>query len=378
MELTTDQVLCSSSEQTRLSDSTARSKPPSHGVSLGELAVRFGCVLRGNPDSRVYRVSSIQDAVAGELTFLAGRKFQSYLQSTRAGAVVLDATAAEQCPVDALISANPHALFARIASYLHPSPSPIGGIHPSAIVDASAQVDATAQVDAHSVLGANVQVGPRVVIGAGSILMDDVIVGADTRLVARVTICERVRIGERCILHPGVVIGADGFGFANEAGMWIKVPQVGSVRIGNDVDIGANTTIDRGAIGDTVIEEGVKLDNHIQIGHNVRVGAHTAMAACVGVSGSTTIGKHCMIAGMVGISGWLDITDGVIVTGRTMVSSSIRQPGTYSGTLPMDDARKFRRNAARFKKLDELAKQVRVLSRIAGVADTSDSKDDVE
>ena len=195
--------------------------------------------------------------------------------------------------------------------------------------------------------------------------MRDARIGADTRLVANVTVCQEVDIGDRCLLHPGAVIGADGFGLAPDHGQWIKVPQVGSVKIGNDVEIGANTTVDRGAIEDTVIAEGVKLDNQIQIAHNVRIGAHTVIAGCSGISGSTTIGQRCMFGGMVGVAGHLTICDDVVLTGRSFVSGSIHKPGYYSSGLPVDETTRFRKNAARFNQLDELARQVRRLRRLA-------------
>jgi UDP-3-O-[3-hydroxymyristoyl] glucosamine N-acyltransferase len=193
-------------------------------------------------------------------------------------------------------------------------------------------------------------------------------VGADTRLSANVTLCAAVSVGERCILHPGAVIGADGFGFAQDRGAWVKIPQVGAVRVGNDVEIGANTTIDRGAIEDTVIGDDVKLDNLIQIGHNVVIGAHTAIAGCTGISGSTRVGQRCMIGGQVGIAGQLTICDDVVLTGTSFVSSSIRQPGIYSSGLPVEEAAHFRKNAARFYQLDELARTVRQLRRQKGAA----------
>ena len=204
-------------------------------------------------------------------------------------------------------------------------------------------------------------------------LLDDVTIGADTRLVANVTLCNSVVFGERCLVHPGVVIGADGFGLAPADGEWLKVPQLGGVRIGNDVEIGASTTIDRGAIEDTVIEDGVKLDNQIQIGHNVRIGAHTAIAGCSGISGSTTIGARCMLAGMVGVAGHLTICDDVVVTGRSFVNSSIRKPGYYSGGITVDETTRFRKNAARFHRLDELARAVR---RLTGEAQEPDDPQD--
>jgi UDP-3-O-[3-hydroxymyristoyl] glucosamine N-acyltransferase len=226
-------------------------------------------------------------------------------------------------------------------------------------------VHPSAHVGPNCYVAAGAVIGPRASVGPGSVVLAGARVGADSRLVARVTLCEGVRIGERCLLHPGVVIGADGFGQAPDAGKYLKVPQVGSVAIGHDVEVGANTTIDRGTIGDTVIGDGVKIDNQVQIGHNVRIGEHTVIAGCAGISGSAVIGRRCMIGGMAGVVGHLEICDDVAITGRTMVSSSIRQPGVYSSALPADEARRFRRNAARFQKLDELARRVR---RLEGAA----------
>jgi UDP-3-O-[3-hydroxymyristoyl] glucosamine N-acyltransferase len=342
------------------------------GATLAELAVRFGCVLQGDPAVRVLKVATLQNAGPDALTFLANAKYARHLATTRAGAVVLDPRLADGCPVPALLSSNPYATYARIAAELHPPPAVAPGIHPRAVVDPSANVDPTASVGPNAVVEAGVRIGPRAVIGPGCILMRDVIVGADTRLSATVTLCVAVVIGQRCLVHPGVVIGADGFGLAPEDGRWVKVPQTGSVKIGDDVEIGANTTIDRGAIEDTVLEEGVKLDNQIQVGHNVRIGAHTAIAACTGISGSTTIGRRCLIAGQVGITGHLSICDDVVITGKTMVSSSIEKPGMYSGGFPADDAATFRRNAARFRQLDSLAKRLQRLEKTAGTEPQAD------
>lgn len=339
-----------------------------HGAasSLGELAVRFGCTLQGDSDARVTHVASLQEATPTSITFLANPKYRRHLGTTRAGAVILDPSLAAECPVPALLTKNPYAVFARIAAILHPPPPVAAGIHASAIVDKSARIDSTASIGALCSIGANVKIGARVVIGPGSVVMNDSSIGDDTRLIARVTVCDRVMIGSRCLFHPGAVIGSDGFGMAPDAGTWVKVPQVGGVHIGNDVEVGANTTIDRGAIGDTVLEDGVKLDNQIQIAHTVRVGAHTAMAAFVGISGSTTIGKHCLIAGKVGIAGHLDICDNVVIMGHSTVSGSITKPGSYSGALGLEESRSFRRNAARFRQLDKMAKQ---LQRLTGDRD---------
>jgi len=330
-------------------------------VSLGELAVRFGCELRGDPDTRVERVATLANADERALSFLANPHYRPQLAQTRAGAVVVSAECAGECPTAALVSQNPYATYARIANVLHPQPPLSPGVHPSAVVAASARIDPTAQIDALAIVGERVVVGPRVYVGPHCLLEEGVVVAEDVRLAARVTLCHGVEIGARALLQPGVVIGGDGFGFAQERGRWLKVPQVGTVRIGPDVEIGANTTIDRGAIEDTVIEEGVKLDNLIQIGHNVRIGAHSALAACVGISGSTTIGKRCQVGGAVGFGGHLTIADDVVITGYSMVSHSIPRPGVYSGGIPIEEAHVWRRLVARLKRIELLSTRLKKL-----------------
>jgi len=342
-------------------------------VSLGELAVRFGCELRGDPDTRVDSIASLSSAHPGSITFLANPKLRPQLAETKATAVVVDSKSAALCPVAALVVANPHATFARIATEMYPRPVAPAGIHPSAVVAPDAKVDPTAHVGAFVSIGARTVIGPRAVIGTHSLIEDDVVVAEDVRLVARVTLCRQVRIGARAVIQPGAVVGGDGFGFANDSGRWLAVPQVGTVILGPDVEIGCNTTIDRGAIGDTVLEEGVKLDNQIQIGHNCYIGAHTAMAACVGLSGSVTMGKRCMIGGMVGIVGHLSICDDVVVTGLTMVSHSITRPGVYSGGIPADEARTWRRIVGRLKRIDSMASRLTALERVTGTQATAES-----
>jgi UDP-3-O-[3-hydroxymyristoyl] glucosamine N-acyltransferase len=320
-------------------------------VALGELAVRFGCELRGDPDVRVESVASLGSAQPGSLSFLANPKLAPQLAQTRASAVVLDARSANGSPVPVLISSNPHALFARIALVLHPEAPLHPGVHPTAVVDRQARIDPSAEIGAHAVIGAGVVIGPRSLVGPASLLGIGVRLGADCRLVARVTLGERVQLGDRVLIHPGAVLGADGFGYAREGVSWLKVPQIGTVRIADDVEIGANTTIDRGAIEDTVIAEGVKLDNQIQLGHNVQIGAHTAIAACTGISGSTRIGARCMIGGQCGFAGHITICDDVVITGMAMVSGSISKPGVYSSGIPIETSRRWRRIVARLKLL---------------------------
>jgi UDP-3-O-[3-hydroxymyristoyl] glucosamine N-acyltransferase len=335
-------------------------------VRLADLAVRFGCELNGDPETTVDRVASLQEATPGSLSFLANPKYLRHLAATRASAVVLDAASAASCPVATLVARNPYATYARMAQVQHPAPAFVAGRHPSAVVEAGAVVAASAWIGAGAYVGPNARIGERTYVGPGCVILDGASIGADCRLVARVTVCHDVRIGERCVLAPGVVIGADGFGHAPDRDGYVKVPQVGSVLIGDDVDIGANTTVDRGAIGDTVLEDGVKIDNLCMVAHNVKVGAHTVLAAMVGISGSAVVGKRCMLGGQVGVVGHLEICDDVAVTGKTMISASIRRPGVYSSGMPADDARTFRRNAARFRHLDDLARRVRRLEGGAG------------
>jgi UDP-3-O-[3-hydroxymyristoyl] glucosamine N-acyltransferase len=340
-------------------------------VTLGQIAARFGLVLRGDPLARIARVSQLDDASAGSLSFLADPRHRRFLAATAATAVIVDAASEPDCPVNALLADNPRAAYARVAAWLNPQVAITPGVHPSAVVAADAKVAASAEIGALACVGAGAEIGERVLVGPGSVVGPRVQIGADTRLTARVTLYHEVRIGERCLLHGGVVIGADGFGIAQDRDGWVKVPQLGTVVIGNDVEIGANTTVDRGAIGNTVIEDGVKLDNQIQVGHNVRIGAHTAIAGCTGISGSATIGKRCMIGGQVGIAGHLSIADGVVVLGQSMVSSSIDTPGVYAAAVPASEAAGWRRVVARLRQLDALFHRVRRLER-------RDGKDDPE
>jgi UDP-3-O-[3-hydroxymyristoyl] glucosamine N-acyltransferase len=330
-------------------------------ATLGQLAARFGLVLRGDPDVAVHGVATLRDAAPGTVTFLANPRYRRYLGATRAAAVIVDEAGAAECSVAALVSKNPYAAYARVAQFLHPEPVATPGVHASAVVDATARIAASAHVGPQAVIEAGVTLGERAVIGAGCVLGAGAAIGDDTRLAARVTLYRGVRIGQRCIVHSGAVLGADGFGIAQDVDGWVKVPQLGSVVVGNDVEIGANTTIDRGAIEDTVIEDDVKLDNQIQIAHNVRIGAHTAIAGCVGISGSTTIGRRCMIGGAVGIAGHLEICDNVAVLGMTLVSRSLTKPGVYSSSIPASEAGDWRRVVARLRHLDDLFDRVRSL-----------------
>ncbi|HVQ32718.1 MAG TPA: UDP-3-O-(3-hydroxymyristoyl)glucosamine N-acyltransferase, partial [Lysobacter sp.] len=316
------------------------------------------CELRGDPQARVDSVGSLSHAGARAVTFLANPKYVEQLKDTRAGAVILDAKAAAHSPVAALVAANPHATYARIATLLHPDPPLNPGVHPQASVESGVRIDPSAEIAAQAYVGEGARIGARCFIGPGCVVERGAIVGDDTRLVARVVIGHHVTLGERCIVQPGAVIGGDGFGFAPEKGAWVKVPQIGGVLVGDDVEIGANTTIDRGALEDTVLEEDVRLDNQIQIGHNAAIGAHTAMAGCAAVAGSARIGRYCLVGGGAGILGHLEVCDRAVITAMSLVTHSIREPGEYSSGTPIMDNRSWRKNAARFRQLDALARRV--------------------
>jgi len=323
-----------------------------HGeFSLGELAVRFGLSLRGDPSLTVHRVATLSHAEPGSVSFLANSRYRRQLATTRATAVLISPADADSCPAAALIDPNPYLAYARIAGLLYPPVLRPPGIHPTAVIAGGARVAASAHVGPLSVIEDGAVIGERVIIGPACVVHGGTQVGDECELVSRVTLYPGVILGRRCILHAGAVVGSDGFGFAPDAGTWVKIAQVGTVRVGDDVEIGANTCIDRGAIDDTVVEDGVKLDNQIQVGHNVVIGAHTVIAACTGISGSTVIGKRCMIGGMVGFAGHLNIADDVEITGCSLVSASIRQAGSYSSGMPTVETRTWRRMVAHLRRL---------------------------
>ncbi|HET9482814.1 MAG TPA: UDP-3-O-(3-hydroxymyristoyl)glucosamine N-acyltransferase [Xanthomonadales bacterium] len=330
---------------------------PQPTYTLADLADRFALELRGDGTRRVSGVGTLAAANQDEVSFLANPVYRPLLRSTRAAAVVLGATAAGEAPTAALVSANPYADFARIAALFERTPAADPGVHPHAFVDPAGSVDPAASVGPFCTIAAGARIEAGAVLGPHCIVGPDCVVGAGSRLVARVTLVERVVLGRRVIVHPGAVLGADGFGLAMDAGRWLKVPQLGGVVVGDDCEIGANTTIDRGAIGDTVLEEDVRLDNQIQVGHNVHVGAHTAMAGCAAVAGSARIGRYCLVGGGAGIVGHISLADRVTVTAMSLVTHSIREPGEYSSGTPIQDNRTWRRNAARFRHLDALVRR---------------------
>lgn len=335
-------------------------------TSLGELAVKFGCELVGDPAVKVSRAATLTNADSESLSFFVNKAYREQLRQTTAAAVIVHPDDADDCSVNALLANDPYLAYARIAAVLHPFPDLVGGIHKSAVVASSASVADSAQVSANAVIDDDCVIGDQVFIGPGVVIGPRCTIGGGTRLYANAALVQDVRMGERCIVHPGAVIGSDGFGNAKCGGGWVKVPQLGGVRISDDVEIGANTTIDRGALEDTVIENGVRLDNLIQIAHNVQVGEHTAMAAAVAVAGSTVIGKRCMIAGQAGIAGHVNICDDALIGGATMISKDIKEPGFYLASFPAEKDRDWKRMVARFRRMEELVKRVKVLEKAAG------------
>jgi len=330
-------------------------------TTLGDLAVALGVELRGDAGRRISRVAELAQADASAVAFVADAKYRADLKGTSAGAVILRPADLADCPVAALVTADPHLAFARAARLLHPPPQVKGGRHPSAVIAEGATIDPSAWIGPLCVVDEGAEIGPRVFVGPGSLVGAGCRIGEDSRLVARVTLCQGTLVGRRALLHPGCVIGREGFGFAQEGSHWLRVPQLGRAILGDDVEVGANSAVDRGALGDTVIADGVKIDNLIQIGHNVQIGEDTAMAACSGISGSTRIGRHCTIGGAVGMAGHLEIGDDVHFTGMAMVTRSFTQPGTYSSGIPAMPSAEWRRAVVRFRQIEDLARRLKRL-----------------
>jgi UDP-3-O-[3-hydroxymyristoyl] glucosamine N-acyltransferase len=328
---------------------------------LADIAARFGGRLLGDADVAVRQIATLDSARKHHISFLSNSKYRAQLAATQAGAVILGEADADATPLPRIVCDNPYAYFAKVSALLNPLPQAVPGIHASAVIGEGARIDASAHVGAHVAIGAGAAIGAGCVIMEGCSIGERTMIGANARLYPRVVVYHDCVIGNNLIAHSGTVIGADGFGMAMEDGRWLKVPQIGRVVIGDDVEIGANTTIDRGALDDTVIEEGVKLDNQIQVAHNVRIGAHTAIAGCVGIAGSTSIGRYCRIGGSAGILGHLQIADNVDISSFTLVNKSIREPGSYTGIFPFSRDEKWRKNAAQLRHLDELAGKVKAL-----------------
>lgn len=324
--------------------------------TLAKLAAHVNGRVLGDGSAQIDSVATLADATDSQISFLTNKQYKPYLATTNAAAVII--ATEEECPSNLLIVDNPHAAYAKIAQALYPVEKPAPGIHPTATVHESCTIHETVQISANVVIEENVVIGAGVSVGANCFIGKNSQIGQDTLIYPLVSLYHSTLIGERCIIHSNSVIGADGFGFAFDNGVWLKIPQVGRAVIGNDVEIGACTTIDRGAIGDTIIGDGVKLDNQIQIAHNVQLGDQSVIAAQSGIAGSTKIGKYFMIGGHTAVSGHLEITDNVVVTGKSTVTKSIKEPGSYSSTIPVEPSNKWRRYVGRFKRLESLSKRV--------------------
>ncbi len=331
--------------------------------SVRELSREIGTEVLGNGDDEITHVADLEESTKGSLSFASSKQYLDKLKQTKATAVIVPESLAPYCQSTALVSSNPYLSFAKAAKLLHPVNELTGEIHPSAVIHEDCEIADNVYIGANVVISAKCTIGKDCYIGPGTIITAPSFIGASSRLIARVSIVGPTVMGERIIIHPGAVIASDGFGLANDNGVWEKIPQLGRVLLGDDVEIGANTTIDRGALKDTIIEQGVKLDNQIQIAHNVIIGAHTAVAGCAGIAGSTVIGKHCAIGAAAGIQGHITIADGVQVTGMAAIRKSITKPGIYSSGTTEQDNKSWLRNAARFKDLDTLCKRVNEIAK---------------
>ncbi len=340
-------------------------------LTLADLQAHLGGTIRGNAGVRLDGAASLEQATTGQLGFLLHRKYLDQARASAAGALIVPESLNDPLPQACLAVANPHAAFARALALLHPEPRSAPGIHPAASVATDCVIDASARIAPGCVVETGARIGARCVIGPNCVIGADALLGEDCHLHAHVTVQHGSVIGNRVVLHPGCVIGSDGFGLAREKGpagdRWIKVPQVGRAILGDDVEVGANTTIDRGALDDTVIEDGAKLDNLIQIAHNCRIGHHTAVAACVGIAGSTRIGAWCQIGGAAMIIGHLEIADRVTISAGTFVAKDIKEPGVYTSVQPLMRHADWLRNASRLRHLDDLARRIKTLEKqIAG------------
>ncbi len=331
--------------------------------SLADIVERLGGEVLGDASLRVSQIAALEQAGSGHVSFLTGRRFLKKLEQSAAGAVIVGKDMRDADPRPRIVCDNPYAYFARVSALLNPEPTVKAGIHASAVIDPGARIADSAAIGPFVHIGANCVVGDGVVIDAGCVIGAGVVIGANTHLYPRVVIYHGCQIGARVILHSGVVIGADGFGLAPENGRWLKIPQIGRVLIGDDVEIGANTTIDRGALEDTVIEEGVKLDNQIQVAHNVRIGAHSAMAGCVGIAGSARIGRHCTVGGAGMILGHLEIADDVQISSGTLITKSIRKAGVYTSAMPFSAHDAWLKNASHLRHLDAMAQKIQILEK---------------
>lgn len=336
---------------------------PTDAVRAADVAARLGASVRGDAERLISGVASLANATVADLAYFSGNRRGIQPRKTSAGVVLCQARDQESLPSESvlILVPNPQSAFVDVLEWLFPRPEVTKCVDPSAHIHTDTHLADDVTVGPYAVIGAGCRIESGARIGPGCILGEGVSIGSDTELVARVTVMDQCVIGARCVIQPGAVIGSDGFGLVNEQGRWRRVPQLGRVVIGDDVDIGANTTIDRGALDDTRIDHGAKLDNLIQIAHNVEIGSHSAIAGCAGLAGSSIVGKYCTLGGGVGLAGHLTLADGVHVTGMSMVTRSIRQPGVYSAGTPLDTNENWHKNAARFKQLERIVHRVQAV-----------------
>lgn len=331
--------------------------------SLAEIANIIGAEIQGDEHHNVTALATLSAADKNQIAFLANAKYAQQLHTTNAGAVILSEESAQDCPTNALVMKNPYLGYAMVAQLLNTTPAPANGIHETAVIGDNVVLGNNISIGANTVIESGAQLANEVTIGAGCFIGKNASIGEGSTLWSNISVYHDVIIGQKCLIQANTVIGSDGFGYANEKGKWIKIPQLGTVVIGSNVEIGASTTIDRGALENTEIKDGVILDNQIQIAHNVVIGENTAMAACSVVAGSTKIGKNCTMAGLVGVNGHIDVADGSHFTGMAMITKSIKEPGVYSSGIPAADNKEWRKMNARLRKLDKMAKQVATLEK---------------
>jgi UDP-3-O-[3-hydroxymyristoyl] glucosamine N-acyltransferase len=330
---------------------------------LADIAKKIGAVVQGDEQCEISSIATLTAATSGQIAFLANSKYSAQLSTTNASAIIVTKADADKCQTNALVMDNPYMGYALVAQLLDSTPKPANSIHASAVIAEGVTLGKGVSIGANAVIETGVELADGVSIGAGSFIGIAAQIGVNTTIWSNVSIYHGVVIGENCLVHANTVIGADGFGYANNKGNWVKIPQLGSVIIGDNVEIGASTTIDRGALGDTIIKDGVILDNQIQIAHNVIIGENTAIAACSVIAGSTEIGKNCIIAGLVGINGHIKIADGCVFTGMTMVTKAIAKPGVYSSGMPCQPNKDWHKNNARIRKLESLTKRLSIVEK---------------
>ena len=331
--------------------------------TLTDIAKHIGATVNGNGDILVSSLATLATAKNDQIAFLANSKYQSQLKTTTAGAVIVAPDMVEHCPTNALVMDNPYMGYAIVAKLLDSTPAPANNIHPSAVIDDSAELAEGVSIGANAVIEAGACIGENAVIGAGCFIGKNTKIGANTKLWANISVYHEVIIGDNCLVQANTVIGSDGFGYAPHQGKWHKIPQLGRVIIGDGVEIGASTTVDRGALEDTIIGDGCIIDNQVQIAHNVKIGKHTAIAGCSVLAGSCKIGNNCTIAGMVAVNGHIEIADGVVFTGMSMVTKAIKQPGVYSSGIPAQPNKDWNKMNARLRRLDDMAKKISSLEK---------------